>query len=145
MQRPVSSRFQALVIACFTKKTRYGCGVGAVGAWLGHSSTSVGEKMAGDGSQPVCKGDWGGGGENPVHIFHAKTRPPACSQWNGEPNGPTFLLQRFRALVDDEKAPSVYSAGDSSTPRPTPPPASFNPPRDEIRTSLGAHHGLPSA
>lgn len=73
-------------------------GVGAVGAWLGHSSTAVGEKMAGDGSQPVCKGDLefmpGGGGENRVH-FSCQDAAMPCSQWNGDPNGPTFPLQRI--------------------------------------------------
>ena len=83
MQRLVSSRFQALVIACFTKKTRYGCGVGAVGAWLGHSSMSVGEKMAGDGSQPVCKGDWsswGWWGREPGPYFSRQDTTTAYLQ-----------------------------------------------------------------
>lgn len=78
-------------------------GVGAVGAWLGHSSKSVGGKrwLATVRGQPVCKGDlefMGGGGENRVH-FSCQDAAMPCSQWNGDPNGPTLPLQKISSSV----------------------------------------------
>lgn len=114
MQRPVSSQFQALVIVCFTKKTRYGwC---RRGRRVARSFQQVGggkRWLATVRGQPVCKGDlefMGGGGENRVH-FSCQDAAMPCSQWNGDPNGPTLPLQKISSSFNDESSLSVHSAG----------------------------------
>lgn len=134
MQRPVSSRFQALVIVCSTKKTRYGwC---RRGRRVARSFQQVGggkRWLATVPRQPVCKGDleFMGVGARTGSIFHAKTQPCPAASGTVTQMAPPYRSKRFRARFNDESSLSVHSAGGltSTLANPTnPPPSESQPP-----------------
>lgn len=134
MQRPVSSRFQALVIVCSTKKTRYGwC---RRGRRVARSFQQVGggkdgwRRFAGSLFAKAIWSSWGVGART-GSIFHAKTQPCPAASGTVTQMAPPFRSKRFRARFNDESSLSVHSAGvlTSTLANPTnPPPSESQPP-----------------
>lgn len=135
MQRPVSSRFQALVIVRATNKTRYGwC---RRGRRVAMSFQQVGGGKDGWRRFAACLqrtiwSSWGWGRE-PGPFFMPRrghALGPAASGTVTQ-MAPPFRSKRFRARFNDESSLSVHSAGvlTSTLDQPHhPPPSESQPP-----------------